>query len=511
MLKLNKINLAYYFCISILIIAGLFFKTYKQTQLLGFYYDQGRDALAARQILSGHPKLTGPVSGIEGVLLGPFWFYLITPFYFISKNPGVAATLFSLLDLVVIYFSYQTFKLIFFRTTTGHKLPFLIWLVIYLFSWEIIKYWRWFSNPTSLLILQPIIIFLTLKLFTGQKINLFLYGFLLGLSFQTELASAGFFPLILIIIYLVFKKHITFNFKDLFNMGIGIVLTLIPQLLFDLRHQFLISKSVIAFLTGHRNTTSSTFSFPSLNFLLHRLKDYSISLGSILIPNNTSITFIIFYILILSSIFLLVYFYTRKTFYQPISLIIFWLLIPLLILLFFVGNYGHFYSYYLIGLIIPFTYIISYVLTLVLQQGKLFKYLLIPLVFCFLFINTNSALNYLQQNPTQGKNINLYTQTQAIQYLCQQPPPVKVFFKIPPVIPYSYRYLIKLYCPSRIIETTTFDSPMIYTVYELSDFGQFETQILPSWLKKLNTFTTLKRQKRFGGVVVEQRIIKHHD
>ncbi|HOZ80653.1 MAG TPA: hypothetical protein PK370_00335, partial [Candidatus Woesebacteria bacterium] len=64
-------------------LAALFVRFYRQDQLLGFYYDQGRDAKMAHDIitLTNLPTI-GPTTGIQGLYLGPFWYYLITPGYF---------------------------------------------------------------------------------------------------------------------------------------------------------------------------------------------------------------------------------------------------------------------------------------------------------------------------------------------------------------------------------------------------------------------------------------------
>ena len=63
---------------------GLFLRCYRQGDLLGFYYDQGRDAAIAADIISfkNFPAI-GPTTGIAGLYLGPFWYYLITPGYII--------------------------------------------------------------------------------------------------------------------------------------------------------------------------------------------------------------------------------------------------------------------------------------------------------------------------------------------------------------------------------------------------------------------------------------------
>src|SRR3989338_11444121 len=54
-----------------------------------FTMDQGRDMVDIRQmVVSLTPKLVGPTTSINGVLLGPFWYYFLLPPFLISGgNP----------------------------------------------------------------------------------------------------------------------------------------------------------------------------------------------------------------------------------------------------------------------------------------------------------------------------------------------------------------------------------------------------------------------------------------
>src|SRR3989339_1471952 len=81
--KMKKILL-----IAILALA-LFLRTYRVADFLGFWFDQGRDAKVVWDIWhSGKLTLIGPTTGIEGIFLGPFYYYLITPAYILGGgNP----------------------------------------------------------------------------------------------------------------------------------------------------------------------------------------------------------------------------------------------------------------------------------------------------------------------------------------------------------------------------------------------------------------------------------------
>ncbi|PIS14569.1 hypothetical protein COT64_01910, partial [Candidatus Shapirobacteria bacterium CG09_land_8_20_14_0_10_39_12] len=77
----------------VILFFAAFFRLYRLDQLLGFWYDQGRDALVIWDLIHYQKFfLIGPVTGIEGIFLGPFYYYLLTPFYLIGRgNPVTAA------------------------------------------------------------------------------------------------------------------------------------------------------------------------------------------------------------------------------------------------------------------------------------------------------------------------------------------------------------------------------------------------------------------------------------
>jgi len=67
----------------------LFLRLYKLDTRLPFGWEQERDAFFVRDILRGKLTLIGPrVVGPGGFFLPPYFFYLLSPFYFLFKlNP----------------------------------------------------------------------------------------------------------------------------------------------------------------------------------------------------------------------------------------------------------------------------------------------------------------------------------------------------------------------------------------------------------------------------------------
>ncbi|KKS16580.1 MAG: hypothetical protein UU74_C0038G0001, partial [Candidatus Woesebacteria bacterium GW2011_GWA1_41_7] len=103
----KKIDKPAFYKILLVIILGLaaFLRFFRLAELLGFWYDQGRDALVIWDFLyKGKLFLIGPTTGIEGIFRGPWYYWLITPAYFLGNgNPVWPAALLVLISIFSVY------------------------------------------------------------------------------------------------------------------------------------------------------------------------------------------------------------------------------------------------------------------------------------------------------------------------------------------------------------------------------------------------------------------------
>ncbi|MBI4157851.1 hypothetical protein HY502_03320, partial [Candidatus Woesebacteria bacterium] len=89
-LKPGKILNPWSFLIGLLLISAFLLRVYRVGEILGFYFDQGRDALIIWDLWhSGKLFLIGPTTGIAGIFRGPFYYYLIAPFYLLGGGDPV--------------------------------------------------------------------------------------------------------------------------------------------------------------------------------------------------------------------------------------------------------------------------------------------------------------------------------------------------------------------------------------------------------------------------------------
>ena len=215
-----------------------------------FLGDQGRDALIVKKIVlfQNFPAI-GPPSSIGEVFLGPFYYYAVAPFLLLARlNPVGLAVGVALISSVGIYFSYRMVK----RTISEKTALYFFFLAT--FSFELVRMARFSWNPNLL----PYFSFATLYFFAQSmeeknKHTLrdsLLFGLFFGLSFQLHhLAGLLVLPVaVYFVTSLVKRKKIALLMVPLTSLGM-FLMTLVPIIIFEFRHQFLNTKNLISVFT----------------------------------------------------------------------------------------------------------------------------------------------------------------------------------------------------------------------------------------------------------------------
>ena len=250
-----------------ILVSAFFLRVYRTQDFLGFWYDQGRDAKVVWDLIHKQKLfLVGPTTGIEGIFLGPFYYYLITPAYLLGQgNPAFPSVFLAGLNVLAIYLLYRIGSE-FFSQPTG-----LLAAAIVSFSSELIRYHRWLSNPTPLPLFALITFWSILKIISSsprKRYWLFL-GLGIGLTLQLEAASAIFFiPSTLIILFLN-RKSLILNRNNFIFSSLPFVSTLVPQILFNFRHQNILLNSFMKFLIGDRSFQPAVTDFFTTRLALY--------------------------------------------------------------------------------------------------------------------------------------------------------------------------------------------------------------------------------------------------
>jgi len=213
---------------------GLFLRLYRLSNSTIFAWDQERDAFTIKQILVDK-KLTliGPrVVNDHGFMLGPYFFYILLPFYLIANLSPYSTILFmAVYNLIFLFFSFFILKKIF-----ASKIAY-----IFVFIWSVlplaisIDTISW--NPLLVPLLFIVLLYFLTTLNFNQIKNWLILGFYLGFCFNIHvqliiLSFTAFIFLFIKISKKVFFKRVVFLF-------FGFLLSLLPLLIFDLRHDFL--------------------------------------------------------------------------------------------------------------------------------------------------------------------------------------------------------------------------------------------------------------------------------
>ena len=207
-----------------------------------FTIDQGRDLVDVRHmVVFQSPRLVGPTTSINGVLLGPFYYYFITiPFILFSGSPAAIVYWqifwFQLSVIVLWLVLKQKSKLL--ADITGTL------LLLSPMGFYTARYF-WNANAMPIFVIL-FVAFLLKSIWSTKQIWLILLGLLIGFSLQVEAAFGVIFVPFSVIFLLLNRKTV----KNLLVLLFSFLLTIVPQILFEFRHSFVMSKTLIAGLTG---------------------------------------------------------------------------------------------------------------------------------------------------------------------------------------------------------------------------------------------------------------------
>ncbi len=209
-----------------------------------FHTDIARDFLLVEDVVKHKPfTLIGPRSGgIPGVFHGPLWIYVNVPAFLLGGgNPAVVSWFWVLLYAVNVFIVYKVGTRLF-DERVGY-LAAAFTAVASAFSTSSL------FNPFGAVMLAPVFFLLLYDYINTNSWKSLIWSlFVLGLMIQFQMAFAG--PVLVLLIPLILAKIIKHKtFKHILCFLI-LLIPLSTFILFDLKHQFLQTKSVINYLTG---------------------------------------------------------------------------------------------------------------------------------------------------------------------------------------------------------------------------------------------------------------------
>ena len=237
----------------LLVFLSAFLRFYKLEPLTTFMDDQGRDVLKAAQIIKEkNLPFIGPLASMGNVYLGPLYYWAITPvlwlFGFNPVGPVVLVALLGVLTNILLFF----FLWRYFDKKSAFLASFL-----YALSPLILQNSRFSWNPNPVPLFSLLWFFLMLKFFDEEKGRWALgagicLGILLQLHYVTGLLLL--FTGAALLFWLVKKsRQESFSPKFLKPLGwliLGVIIPLIPFILFEFKNYFLNTRAAWEFLFG---------------------------------------------------------------------------------------------------------------------------------------------------------------------------------------------------------------------------------------------------------------------
>jgi len=392
-------------------------------RLVPFQFDHGKDEIAVlHMFLTTTPKLIGPWTSIPGLFFGPAWYYLLLPGTILFQADPIAPVLtMVLLGVITISYVYYTFG----------KIEAIILTASSVFYTVTSSAW----NPFPMVFLSFIILGQLKSLESKHQLlvrTACLLGLAAGFGFHFSTAFAIFFPL-LIALSIIFKK-IKVSIKSLLTLILSFCAPFLPQLLFEIRHNFLETKAVLTYLhTGDTNPASFEKLKEILFSLLGEIKEVLAPSGYWVLTNFNTAFQLVFLVIIIVGIYFFQHSQQNRRGYLLLDASL-WFSLPILAF-----TYFHFNVWYLLPLF-SFTIIILGQIVRALPQSLKLIFLSLYLVMSI----SKLAFFLIEDGPQLLQTTSFLTvKESAINYIYQQAGE-KSFASyqfMPDIYDYPYQYL----------------------------------------------------------------------
>jgi len=317
-----------YLILFLIVSLGLYFRFYKIDHIRTFGWDQARDAWKVRDIIKGQLLLVGPQTGIGRFHLGPLWYYLLVPFYYLTNLDPIAA---NYLNFIINIFNF--FVIFFVTKRIFNEKTALLATLFYSFSSYLIEIGRVPWNVSPVIGVSVLIFYFLYQVVINEKYkNILWVGFLTGLFFHLHF-SAVFLPLIIMMSLIYVKDKKKALLWSIYSLPFFLV-WFIPLFIYELQTKY---NNINLFNNFLRDYLVKGF---HLRFFLYRINDGFIQFQTLLsLPKLP-----LFLKFILPAIFFITVLFEKNK-KEKITgyLISFWFIVPSVIYSFYGGQTSEYY------------------------------------------------------------------------------------------------------------------------------------------------------------------------
>ncbi len=245
---MEKINKSTVLIVFILLVAA-YLRLYNISGYMTFLGDEGRDVLVVKQMIVDHKwTLLGPTASVGGFFLGPIYYYFMLPFLWAWRlDPTGPAVMVALFGVATVYLVYRAGRDMF------HPWVGTVASALYALSPVVIAYSRSSWNPNVVPFFSLLTIYLLWKYSDDRKIrNIFWAGVSMGIGLQLHYLFLFLFPVAAI--WIVLHDKVGTRFRSWTLGVVGFVIGYAPFLLFELRHGFPNTQSIIQFVLAGKDT-----------------------------------------------------------------------------------------------------------------------------------------------------------------------------------------------------------------------------------------------------------------
>lgn len=335
--QLKKLNYKIILPLILILSLGAFLRFYKIKERTHFEADQEELAVKSAEILHGDLVLLGPKTSVGGFSIGPLFTYLWALFSLPSNgSPASGAYLSATLGILVIIGFFLLGKYLF-GSKIGLSLAALVAISVNFIQWDQMPWAPSLFFISELILLAGV--YLSIKYPIGFPIAIL--GLVLGFNSHFGI----FLSLIAVLIFWVFYRPKIDKKYLLISFGI-LLIGLLPNIIFDLTHNFVNIKRIFDTVNGNSVMGAN------ISKIFISLSKKTIWVIYPYLSDN--ISFFIFWAIIFAAfIFLLK---DRKN-RSVLTLLLLSIIIPALVFILYKSNFS---EYYLMMTIPPFVLLIGY-------------------------------------------------------------------------------------------------------------------------------------------------------
>ena len=479
-----------------------------------FAYDMGRDLLWAKDIsYYGILTLIGPAASIWGVYFPPFWFYFLSVSLRLSGgHPLSAVAVTSATIIAAGILSYLLFRQLlsrFFALTLS---------IIILTSATLINISTFAFHANLLPLLTLAFIYFCYYSIAKNQLLIAVAFFLVGLMFSADPAPAVVMTFVLVSFFFIFKFYRSSNLKKIIlSSTAAYLLPLAPNILFELRNNFVQTQSLLAYARGENPSLSGQL--PLLQRIANRIDIYFELIKTSFAGDNTILA-----LLLLSIITFGLYIFAKNNKNEKLSLLLrlnlLTVIVSFLVMTFiFTPEVKNWYLY---GLTIPLAFLITFALHGLKSRKIIMLFLAAYMLANILPFAKNARINASKSDPAQLAN-----QMKAIDYIYEDKKEnnFSAYVFTPSIYDHNYQYLfwwqgIALdrglpadfaYLPNQpdyvrnknVYKSRKPAADLVYLIIENAAENEFYTK--NNWLKNFQDYQLVWEKDINNAIVLQKR------